>query len=146
MHIGPHHLILFSSPLTTWQLSKHAKTHLRGSQSAIFNIDLDLDLNPMFASMEHMHMNRIIFNIDLDLNLDLKLHRSEHRVRVEIKVDIENTRKTTSELLKCAEEANDDLDRSKSKQGRLLRARHFFAVLQSFSIDILLSLLNNAVE
>ena len=68
----------------------------RGSLSAIFNIDLDLDLNPMFASMEHMHMNRNIFNIDLDLDPNLMLHRSEHRFRVKIKVDIENSRKTTS--------------------------------------------------
>ena len=38
-----------------------------------------------------MHMNRNIFNIDLDLDPNLMLHR----VRVEIKVDIENSRKTT---------------------------------------------------
>ena len=37
----------------------------RGSLSAILNIDLDLDPIPMFASMEHMHMNRITLNIDL---------------------------------------------------------------------------------
>ena len=66
-----------------------------GSPSAIFNIDLDLDLNPMFASMEHMHMNRNIFNIDLHLDPNLMLYRGKHRVRVEIKVDIENSRKTT---------------------------------------------------
>ena len=65
----------------------------KGSLSAIFNIDLDLDPNPMFASMEHM--NRNIFNIDLDLDPNLLLHRSEHRVRVKIKVDIENSQKTT---------------------------------------------------
>ena len=63
---------------------------------AIFNIDLDLDPNPMLASMEHMHRN--IFNIDLDLDPTL---RSEHRVRVEIKVNIENSRKTTSKIKDC---------------------------------------------
>ena len=41
-------------------------------------------------------MNRNIFNIDLDHDPNLMLLRSEHRVRVEIKVDIENSRKTTS--------------------------------------------------
>ena len=57
-------------------------SYLRGSLSAIFNIDLDLEPNhPMFASMEHMHMNRNIFNINLDLDTNLMLHRSEHRVR-----------------------------------------------------------------
>ena len=72
---------------------------LGGSLSAIFNIDLDLDPNPMFASIEHMQMNRNIFNIDLDLDPNLMLHRSKHRVRVETKVDVENSRKTTS---RCA--------------------------------------------
>ena len=66
----------------------------------IFNIDFDLDPNPMFASIEHMHMNRNIFNIDLDLDPNLMLHRSESRVRVEIKVDIENSRKTTSKFVR----------------------------------------------
>ena len=41
-------------------------------------------------------MIRNIFNIDHDLDPNLMLHRSEHRVRVEINVDIENSRKTTS--------------------------------------------------
>ena len=44
----------------------------RGSLWAIFNIDLDLDPIPMFASMEHMH--RITFNIDLDLDPIPMLH------------------------------------------------------------------------
>ena len=56
---------------------KNPKNWLWGSLSAIFNIDLDLDLYPMFASMEHVHMNRNIFNIDLDLDPNLMLHRSE---------------------------------------------------------------------
>ena len=51
-----------------------------------------LHLDPMFASMERRHTNRNIFNIDPNL----MLHRSEHRVKVEIKVDIENSRQTTS--------------------------------------------------
>ena len=61
-----------------------------------FNIDLDLDPIPMFASMKHMHMNRITFNIELDLDPNPMLHRSKHRDRVKIKVDIENSPQTTS--------------------------------------------------
>ena len=63
---------------------------------AIFNIDLDLDPIPMFASMEHMDMNRISLNIDLDLDPNPMLHRSKHGDRVKIKVDIENSPQTTS--------------------------------------------------
>ena len=38
----------------------------------------------------------LIFKIDLDLDPNLMLLRSKHRVRVEIKVNIENSQKTTS--------------------------------------------------
>ena len=61
---------------------------------AIFNIDRDLD--PMFASMEQKVRVEIkvdVENIPIHLHM---LHRSKHRVRVKIKVDIENSRQTTS--------------------------------------------------
>ena len=73
---------------------------MRGSPSAIFNIDLNLDPNPMFASMEHKVRVEIKVDIENIPNHMHILHRSKHRVRVEIKVDIENSRQTTS---KCHE-------------------------------------------
>ena len=50
----------------------------------------------MFASMEHKVRVEIkvdIENIPIHMHM---LHRSKHRVKVKIKVDIENSRQTTS--------------------------------------------------
>ena len=62
----------------------HRIRYNRGSLSAIFNINLDLDSNPMFASMEHTVRVEIkvdIENIPIHMHM---LHRSKHRVRVKI--------------------------------------------------------------
>ena len=54
----------------------------RGSLSAIFNINLDLDPNPMFASMGHKV--RVEIKVDIE-NIPIHmLRRSKHRVRVKI--------------------------------------------------------------
>ena len=54
----------------------------------------------MFASKEHkvrVEMKVDIENIPIHMHM---LHRSKHRVKVKIKVDIENSRQTTSVLKK----------------------------------------------
>ena len=69
-----------------------------GSLWAIFNIVLDLDPISMFASMEHRV--RVEIKVDITSNPILMhmLHRGKHRDRVKIKVDIENSPQTTSLL------------------------------------------------
>ena len=62
----------------------------RSCLSAIFNIDLDLDPNLMFASMEHIHMNWNLFD---PIHIHM-FHQSKHRVKVKITVNIENSRQT----------------------------------------------------
>ena len=61
----------------------------KSGKLAIFNIDLGLDPNPMLASMDN---NRNVYD---PIHIHM-LHRSKHKVRVKIRVNIENSQQNSA--------------------------------------------------